>query len=69
RLVGEVMTRGQAQGVREWWLEVRASNENALAFYTALGFVEAHRRPQYYRQPTEDAVLCVRRAPTVSVLP
>ncbi|MGH9863774.1 MAG: GNAT family N-acetyltransferase, partial [Candidatus Acidiferrales bacterium] len=41
RLVGEVMTRGQAQGVREWWLEVRASNENALAFYTALGFVEA----------------------------
>ena len=69
RLVDEVMARGQAQGVRQWWLEVRASNQGALAFYAALGFVEARRRPQYYRHPTEDAVLCVRRAPAVDVAP
>ncbi len=69
QLVGEAVTQGQAQGTRQWWLEVRASNHSALAFYTALGFVEAQRRPQYYCHPTEDAVLCVRRVPAADVVP
>ena len=38
-------------------LEVRASNEPAIALYTALGFNEAGRRPNYYRNPKEDALI------------
>jgi [ribosomal protein S18]-alanine N-acetyltransferase len=38
-------------------LEVRASNRPALALYGALGFAESGRRPRYYVDPVEDAVL------------
>jgi ribosomal-protein-alanine N-acetyltransferase len=38
-------------------LEVRASNAPALALYRALGFLETGRRPRYYSNPEEDAVL------------
>ena len=42
-------------------LEVRASSAGALALYRSLGFVEQARRRQYYRNPTEDAVLMAAR--------
>lgn len=42
-------------------LEVRASSEGALALYRSLGFQEQGRRPGYYRNPTEDAVLMAAR--------
>ena len=38
-------------------LEVRASNIQAQALYRALGFEVAGRRPRYYADPVEDAVL------------
>ena len=38
-------------------LEVRASNEAARALYAKLGFVQAGRRPNYYRAPKEDALI------------
>lgn len=38
-------------------LEVRASNAPALAFYNALGFATTARRPRYYADPPEDALL------------
>ena len=38
-------------------LEVRASNEAALALYAALGFRQVGRRPRYYQKPTEDALI------------
>ena len=44
-------------GVREVRLEVRASNLPALGLYRALGFVQTGRRPRYYADPVEDAVL------------
>jgi ribosomal-protein-alanine acetyltransferase len=43
--------------VRELRLEVRASNHMALGFYSAQGFEETARRPRYYADPEEDAVL------------
>lgn len=46
---------------RELELEVRASNHRALALYRSLGFVEQARRREYYRNPTEDAVLMAVR--------
>jgi ribosomal-protein-alanine N-acetyltransferase len=47
----------KAAGVGEVLLEVRASNEPALGFYRSLGWDEAGRRPRYYADPEEDAVL------------
>ncbi len=47
----------KAAGVGEFVLEVRASNQPALAFYQSLGFAKAGLRPGYYADPIEDAVL------------
>lgn len=47
-------------GARSVYLEVRESNEAARAFYNTLGFIEAGRRPRYYRRPVEDAVVMKR---------
>ena len=47
---------GRSQ-VDEVLLEVRQSNEAAQGFYRSLGFVEEGRRPGYYADPVEDAVL------------
>jgi ribosomal-protein-alanine N-acetyltransferase len=43
--------------VREVLLEVRRSNVAAQGFYRSVGFVEEGRRPGYYADPIEDAVL------------
>ena len=36
-------------------LAVRASNAPAIALYEKLGFIQVGRRPNYYRNPREDA--------------
>lgn len=46
----------KAADVNELVLEVRASNQPALAFYRALGFTKTGLRPGYYADPIEDAV-------------
>ena len=38
-------------------LEVRASNTPAQALYEKLGFTEVGRRPRYYQNPKEDALI------------
>lgn len=42
-------------------LEVRASNEAALALYEGLDFKPEGRRRDYYTKPKEDAILMTRR--------
>ena len=46
-----------ARGATRAFLEVRASNAGAIAFYTALGFTETGRRRGYYSEPQEDALV------------
>ena len=48
--------------ITEVVLEVRASNRSALELYRSLGFRESGRRPRYYADPIEDAVLMELRA-------
>ena len=57
RLVRAVADRARERGAARLLLEVRASNEPALALYRREGFTESGRRPGYYRDPREDAVL------------
>jgi [ribosomal protein S18]-alanine N-acetyltransferase len=52
--LAEALRRAGASGIN---LEVRASNQPALALYKALGFTHAGSRARYYQDPVEDAVL------------
>jgi len=45
--------------VTELMLEVRAGNQPARGLYQARGFVQTGRRPGYYADPVEDAILLV----------
>ncbi|HMH13071.1 MAG TPA: GNAT family N-acetyltransferase [Edaphobacter sp.] len=47
----------RAQGAQAIELEVRAASSGAIALYSGLGFVVEGRRPRYYREPMDDAVL------------
>ena len=38
-------------------LEVRVSNNSAIALYEKMGFVVVGRRPNYYHHPKEDALI------------
>ena len=38
-------------------LEVRASNDPAIALYQKLSFIQVGRRPNYYTAPKEDALI------------
>ena len=57
RLIGCVFDRVREHGVRELFLEVRVSNENARRLYEAHGFRLVGRRPGYYARPKEDALV------------
>jgi ribosomal-protein-alanine N-acetyltransferase len=47
----------RAQGATEMVLEVRASSVAANALYARLGFVQTGRRPRYYSDPEDDALV------------
>ncbi|MGB8699448.1 MAG: ribosomal protein S18-alanine N-acetyltransferase [Thermosynechococcaceae cyanobacterium] len=48
------------RGNRQATLEVKASNQAAIALYTKLGFTTAGRRPKYYSDTGEDALVMWR---------
>ena len=59
-LVNAALAWSHTAGATTAFLEVRASNSAAIAFYTRLGFKFSGRRPKYYQFPEEDAVLMFR---------
>ena len=56
-LVSGLVAQLKAMGSRSLTLEVRASNDPAIALYDKLGFSEIGRRKNYYRNPREDALI------------
>ena len=56
-LVNAALAEGETRGASSAFLEVRESNAAALTFYAALGFNAAGRRPHYYQNPVEDALV------------
>lgn len=56
-LLRELTHRLRANGVRAMVLEVRPTNESAIALYTQEGFAEIGRRKKYYVNPIEDALI------------
>ncbi len=56
-LVRELICRLQKQQVGCLTLEVRASNVGAIELYQKLGFEQVGRRPNYYLDPKEDALI------------
>lgn len=57
RLVGEFLDLARTQGAQAVFLEVRESNRAARGLYEKWGFLERGRRPRYYREPEEDAIV------------
>ena len=58
-LINALIAELQNLGSKCLTLEVRASNEPARKLYEKLGFAQVGRRPNYYRNPREDA--CILR--------
>jgi [ribosomal protein S18]-alanine N-acetyltransferase len=56
-LVEAALATVRARGAHECFLEVRESNAVARALYERLGFDAIGRRPRYYTQPVEDALV------------
>lgn len=56
-LLDEFIRNCLLSNVRHLWLEVRASNGKAIAFYTSRGFLPITRRRDFYNDPVEDAIL------------
>ena len=57
KLMAELMARARERGARRMTLEVRPSNTAALALYKDCGFADYGRRPRYYQDNGEDAVI------------
>ena len=56
-LIVELIDALEKRGSHSLMLEVRATNEPAISVYKKMGFVEAGRRKNYYRNPKEDALI------------
>ena len=56
-LVNALVEHLQQNKVIALLLEVRVSNAPAIALYESLGFAQVGRRPKYYHNPREDALI------------
>jgi ribosomal-protein-alanine N-acetyltransferase len=60
-LLSAILEQLHRRGVNKVFLEVRESNEAGIAFYEKMGFAKTGRRPAYYREPEEAAVLMEKK--------
>ena len=57
RLLKEFVEIARQENAEAIFLEVRESNHAARAFYEKWAFTKTGRRPRYYKNPEEDAIL------------
>ena len=62
KMVKQLLERGVGIGIKDYTLEVRASNEPAIRLYERLGFVSEGVRPNFYDEPKDDAVIYWKRS-------
>ncbi len=60
RLLSYALKTEMGHGVETVFLEVRSQNTAARSLYTAYGFKEIGVRKNYYRNPTDDAVIMIK---------
>jgi [ribosomal protein S18]-alanine N-acetyltransferase len=56
-LLSRAIEQGKRMGVNSAFLEVRSGNSAAQALYKKCGFRPVARRPNYYSEPLEDAIV------------
>lgn len=56
-MLEELIKRGRGMGLEAFTLEVRISNEPAIALYHNLGFRDVGIRKNFYESPIEDALI------------
>lgn len=63
RLLDQVLLQARSAGVREIFLEVRPSNQTAIALYRKKGFHQVANRPAYYQaqEGREDAAVLAKK--------
>ena len=61
RVLETMLEEAERRGLMEISLEVRASNHAAISLYEQAGFSAVGRRRSFYKQPTEDALVMLRR--------
>jgi len=63
RLLDEILFRARTSSVREILLEVRPSNQSAMALYKKKGFHQVANRPAYYQanEGREDAAVLAKK--------
>ena len=60
RLLSIMLQAATKMGIVRAVLEVRISNVPAIALYSSLSFSEVGRRPKYYQDTNEDAIIMAR---------
>jgi len=56
-LLSKMFDVSLSRGIQYIWLEVRPSNHPAKSLYSKYGFCEIGRRPNYYTETQEDAIV------------
>jgi ribosomal-protein-alanine N-acetyltransferase len=65
KVTGALLEYGEDHGLTLFSLEVRESNFAAIALYEKLGFKKAGIRKNFYKLPTENAVIMIKEKGTV----
>lgn len=63
-LIDSMFDFGQKAGVKNFYLEVRPSNEAAIKLYSSSGFNKVGMRKGYYKDNNEDAIVMKKRVKT-----
>ena len=60
-LLDKCFKMARDKGVTSVFLEVRESNSSAIALYGKLGFISVGKRPAYYPETGEDALVFIKK--------